>query len=381
MLEIGLDRVLLKNLKIRQMNGEILKINKFILIRDTGNPERLLLDEETGEIVGVNYIKVSNKHQDILLNELTIGVKEVQGYIITRVEYEHLDITLPAVISNTKTNERNISNKDDLFKVINLIEEELQELGFGKVELLDAELKEMELNINIELKNDFKEYEQVIRYVNELLPKRMKSRINEHYKVKEEYTGFTAGNGSVSLKIYDKRKDLIEKKNRDITKKELLRIEYTLLNEQKIKSIFGTNVFKGIIEDFNQIEKAFRTMILNDLVKRIYKDINRQIRHAKRQIKAYKSNGGISAVDRYLKNYSGEILDIGIILEALRSTETSRHYARISRKAMKSGQEIEDKNLFGNIGRLNELLRALNYEEIKIDTTPTIRKEYKEITQ
>lgn len=370
---IGIDKMLLKKLNIGQADIEVLKKNGFIVIQDDKSTARIFKDAKTGEEIAINYIKVSHKHNpDTLINDLKIGKAEIEG--IRGVEYEHLNITLPKGISNTRTNEKNINNTDDLNRSIGRYEEELEVLGFGKTHLKDTEVKEIEINANIELERPFQEYKEVFEYLRGLLPRGIKSLSNGSYEPRGVYTGFIVGNGSVNLKFYDKKTNISNKYGIEL-EKELLRVEYTFLNEQKVKLVFGSNKFEEVTKDFKEIEGVFKKTLGADLINRIYQDIDNQRKHAVRHIKKYKEVGGISATNNYLKNHQADLLDIEIVLSALRDTETKKNYSRQAKETISSTREIEGKKLFGNINKLNEILEKLGFEEIKLDMTRGIRKE------
>lgn len=375
-MRIGIDRVLLKHLEIKQIDINSLQANNFTVIKDNEKNIRIFKDATTGEDIKINYIKVSKKHnKSLVINELRIGRMEIQGALLNKINYEHLDVTLPISLSDKRTNESNISTTEELRQALGEVEKELEYLGFGKVDLLNTELKEMEVNLNIELERPFREYERVLNYFNSLLPTRLKRCTNAKYKAQNNYTGYKVGNGSVTLKMYDKRTDILKKTKIDI-EKELLRIEYSFMNEQKIKDTFGSNKLKDI--DFEVLAETYRGLLYDDLIKRLYKDIDRQLNHAVREIEQYKkTTGGISAIDSYLKNYQNNLIDIEIVLGALKELDRSSHFSREAKKAIKSALEIEGVVLFGNINKVNEILKALEYEEIKIKMTPSIIKTVK----
>lgn len=373
--KVGIDRILCKGLNIKQVDIELLKAKGFTVIQDNDKSIRILNDKD-GETVQINYIKVSRKQDDSLkINELRIGQKEIRANIYNRIDYDHLDATLPASISDTKTNESNVSNTIDLLRAINAIEDELEGLGFGRLDLLEAELKQVEININIDLKKPFKEYEHVLNYMQELLPVRIKSDINNNYKPNEEYTGFKVGNKSITLKMYDKRANIKRLTGQDIGK-ERLRIEYSLLSERKIRETLGANKLGEVVKDeFNLIDRAFRMLLNSDLIDRIYKDIDKQIRHAKREIKKRKEARTKLSGQEYI--FDHEVLDLEIVLEALRSNTAKSNYARESKTLINRAIEGKQINLFGNIEKLNEILEKLGRETVEIKLTNHIKKELK----
>lgn len=370
---IGIDRMVLYNLGISRVDTDILELNGFTMIKGESSNSRVF-ENVTGESITIDYIKVSKEQQsELVINELRIGRKEITGN--RNVDYENLEVNLSKSISSTKTNEKNISNLEELKKSLEIVERELEELGFGKIDLSKADIKEIEININIELSRQFKEYEPVLEYLRELLPKQIKTAIGGSFESCGVYSGFKVGNRSIDLKFYDKRENVNRKYSLDIGK-ELLRMEYSYNSPQKIENTFGTKNLAAITKDnFKTISAAFKSELQGHLIDRIYKDIDKQQKHATRQIKSYKGVFGIGAVDNYLKNYQYDLFDIEIILAALRDTERSNHYSRQAKKTINSALEIEGKELFGNINKLNEILGKLEFEKIELDITRGIKKE------
>lgn len=359
------------------MDKEKLLRKGFIVKEEASEMSRMVLDRND-ERNCINYINVSNKtKQDLMFNELVIGRKKFNKNLVYGFQdYEWVDVTVPSVLNEDRTNETNVSDLSELIEAFEKVEEELYELGFGNVYLLGGKVKNMEINCNIPLRCSFKEYKRVMEYIKELLPYRMRKK-SLGFSVCKGYSGWKSGNGSVDLKIYDKRKELKDKKGKDIGY-ELLRIEYTFLNSQKIKSIFGTNELKKIVgDDFEAVRKAFRECLRKDIVEKLYEDIEIQRKHCIKAIKEYKKLGGISSIDAYLKNYQNEIIDIEIVLSALKEIEKS-NYARECRRAIKSASEIKGINLFGNIDKINEVLGALGYEKICLDMNENTKKMLRE---
>lgn len=374
-MRFGIDRTKLKNIVIDQVDIKKLKDKGFIVIQDNLNNYRILKDTNTGEDHRINYIKVSKQQDETLrINELKVGRGVIPGLnILPMVDYEHLDINLPSQISNKGINDQNISNTIDLVRALKLIEAELKELGFGDVDLMNTELKEIEINCNIPIERPFKDYERVIEYLYDLLPKTLKDY--KKHKRQGEFTGITVKNTQQEIKMYDKQKQIKDKTG--INTKRVIRLEYTFKTEDKIKSVFGGNNLNDIIkDDFERLQEVMREIVLGDLVDRAYKNMDKQIQHSIKNIKRYREiGGGSNAVDEYLKNHQADLLDVEVIMEAMRDISAPNHYARECRRGIKSVEKIEGIKLFGNINKINEILEALNYKPIKMDITPMIKKE------
>lgn len=373
--KIGIDRILCKNLNIKQVDLDLLKAKGFTIIQDNDKSIRILNDKE-GQAVYINYIKVSRKQDDTLkINELRIGQKEIETNVFNKIEYDHLDVTLPKTISDTKTNESNINNTIDLLRSIKAIEDELEGLGFGRVDLLETELKQLEININIDLDRPFKEYESVLNYMQDLLPRRIKTDINNNYRPNEIYTGFKVGNQSINLKMYDKRSNIKRISGQDIGR-ERLRIEYSLLSERKIRETLGSDRLGEIVkDDFKLIDKTFKKLLEDDLIKRLYKDIGDQIKHATSEIKRYKDTKTKLSGMEYI--YDHDVIDIEIVLKAIKENTRSNHFARECKTLINRSIEGKQINLFGNMEKINEILKKLGQDPVEIKLTNHVKKELK----
>lgn len=374
MVKAGIDRIKIVPPEIKQVDIELMReIGEVV----QGKPRefRYLTDHKTGEIIGFNKIEVrKTRYKELKANSIELVNYNTGQNILPMISYDRIDFNLPKQISNKQINNENVSNTKDFIKALGVIEEELEALGFGKLDLKESKVREIEINYNIPITRSFNEYERAINYIASLRNGHL--RVGKGFEG-DAYTGITIGNSEWDIKVYDKRRDIKNKTGIDI--EESLRLEFTFKSNEKIKAIFGDNNLKDIIEDdFKRMQDILKEKILDNLVSKLYKDIERQVNHAIKHIEAYKSQGGGgNAVDEYLKNHQANLLDAEIIMEAMRSIVSSNHYARECRRAISSIKKIEGINLFGNINKTNGLLKALGYKEIKMDMTPTIRKEIK----
>lgn len=365
---IGIDRAVLKNIDFRQIDTELIGKN-FVVMQGNKKHSFRIMRNQSGEELFINYVKISKSKGYIgSFNELIIGAKEILNTINP---YEFLDTTLPSVLSEKGLNVNNINDVESLKKSLEILERELNQLGFGQVDLKKAQIEELELNINIELERDFKEYERALEYFRGLLPKRLKTKINSPFYPNEVYTGFKVGNNSVSFKIYNKRAQILDDHKEDIGA-ECLRLEYRLLSAKKIKDAFGHNEVEELLKDFDQVERVFRAQLEKDLINKLEKDIQDQLKNTIKKLKDYKTKSGKSAIDEFIKNE--ELLDIELILGALKKTELKSNYSRECKKAIKSAQGVKRTKLFGNIALLNELLEKIGYNKIEIETTKSVKK-------
>lgn len=370
----GIDRIKLKDIPIEQVNIKKLKNKGFLVIQDNKNAYRILKDEETGQEIGINYIKVSKQQDETLrINELKIGRGKIPDLnILPMVDYEHLDINLPSQISYNGINDQNINNTKDLLEALEHIERELEGLGFGKVELMETEIKEMEINCNIPLEKPFKDYERVIEYLFNLLPNTLKS-YNKH-KQQGVFTGISIKNTQQEIKMYDKQKQIKDKTG--IETNRVIRLEYTFKTEQKIQRLFNGNTLKDISSNnFKDLQETMKRLSFDDLIDKATKDLDKQVRHAKKELQRYKGKGGATAGQEYIFDY--EVFDIETILAGLKEIDKSGNFTRDARKEIERAVEGKQIKLFGNINKLNEILKGLGIKKINVKLTPTIKKELK----
>lgn len=365
--QIGIDRIVLKAIDIQQVNVGLMR--QSFLIRENGEYFRIMIDGAGEGQIKVSYIKVkSTEGITLKINELDIGVKKVNNQLIP---YEYLDATLPSLLDDKGLNVNNIQDVTSFIKSLEILEQELQELGFGQVDLKKAQIEELELNINIAIAREFGEYERPLKYIKGLLPRTLKKEQEYRNRVTGDYTGFKCFNNSISFKIYNKRAQVQEEHNHDIGE-ELLRLEYRLLSGEKVKDLLGHNQVEELIKDFKQIERAFRVRLEKDFINKLEKDIQDQLKNTIKKLKDYKTKSGKSAIDEFIKNE--ELLDIELILGALKKTEHKSNYSRECKKAIKSAQGVKRTKLFGNIALLNELLEKMGYNKIEIETSKNVKK-------
>lgn len=369
---IGIDRIVLSmDMKEQRINREILSnIDAIVMQGNNKHSYRIMIDEDDQHLI-INYIKIDKtKVDDIKFNSFIVGNKTTGGGIIP---YNILDATLPKLLSGTSTNEKNISSIKELEEVLEILEEQLEKLGFGVIDLRKANIIELEINTNIPLITEFKEYEGALEYLRSLRRKGLRTLGVKGYEPKDQYTGWYDGNGSVIVKMYNKKEDIRSKDKVEI-EGELLRIEYKLLSGRKVKDTLGHNVIEDLLDDkgFKGMQEAFKEMLYKDIIQYVEKDIKRQINHAIEHLEDYKRNGVAIAGQEYIFDY--DIIDIEIILGALRVTEASKNYARECRKIIERASQGKQIKLFGNINKLNELLEALGYDKVEIDMTNNTRK-------
>lgn len=365
----GLDKVKLIPPEIKQIDiGLMKKIGE--VVQSKPNEFRYLIDSKTGKLVGFNKIELrKSRYKHMRANLIELVSYNTGQAILPIVHYERIDANLPRQISQKGINSDNISNYKDLILAISFLEEDAKKYGIVDWELVKSQVREMEVNYNIPITRAFNEYERVINYIASLRSGYLK--VGKGFE-SDKYTGLTIGNNEWNIKMYDKKTDIRNKTGIEID--ELLRIEFTFKTINKIKSIFGDNELKTIIkDDFDYMQEVLREKILDDVVERIYKDIESQVNHATTELKRYRGKGGATAGQEYIYDY--DVFDIEIILAALKRIVRSNHYSRDCKAEINRAIQGKQIKLFGNINKLNEILKALGYKEIKLEMTKGIEKE------
>ena len=364
--QIGIDRIVLKAIDIQQVNARLMR--QSFLIRENGEYFRIMIDGAGEGQIKVSYIKVkSTEGITLKINELDIGVKKVNNQLIP---YEYLDATLPSLLDDKGLNVNNINDVESLKKSLEILERELNQLGFGQVDLKKAQIEELELNINIAIAGEFGEYERPLKYIKGLLPRTLKKEQEYRDRVTGDYTGFKCFNNSISFKIYNKRAQVQEEHNHDIGE-ELLRLEYRLLSGEKVKDLLGHNQVEELIKDFEQIERAFRVRLEKDLINKLGKDIQDQLKNTIKKLKDYKAK----YKSKYITQVVGalgenSLLDYEILKRAFEIVEegknknTLKNNLALVRQKLRKKEKLNNISYFGNIDKINKLLTALGYEKI-----------------
>lgn len=365
----GIDKVKMIPPEIKQIDMELMKkIGE--VVQSKPSEFRYLPDVRTGKLEGFNRIELrKSRYKQLKANLIEIVSYNTGQNILPMVHYERMDANLPRQISRKGINNENISSYKDFALAIRVLEEDAFNHGFGELELEESETRELEVNYNIPIVRSFNEYERVINYIASLRSGYLK--VGKGFE-SDKYTGLSIGNNEWNIKIYDKKTDVKNKTGIDID--ETLRIEFTFKTVNKIKSIFGDNKLKTIIkDDFDYMQEVLREKILDDVVEKIYKDIERQVNHATTELKRYRGKGGATAGQEYIYDY--DVFDIEIVLAALKRIVRSNHYSRDCKAEINRAIQGKQIKLFGNINKLNEILKALGYKEIKLEMTKGIEKE------
>ena len=200
--------------------------------------------------------------------KLIIGIKKVN--INTFVPYQVIEANPAAILYGS--NIKHISDPYELKKAINIISNRLHEYGINVV-LNDAVIEEVEINTTIKLNDRFNNYRNVFELIKDSLPKALNKKSSYYDSEVAAYTGFKVHNTQLSLKFYDK---LIEKGI--IADFSLLRIEYRLLNRNKVLSLFEFNAINDLLNNFNKVSIVFNKQLEKDVITKVTTKIKKLIK-------------------------------------------------------------------------------------------------------
>lgn len=365
----GVDKMELYNIILDGFYKEELKENFLFMEGENKGVFRLARDSENNTFK-LSYLKISQKQgYDGLFNELEVGSSVGVDKLL--VEYTNIDINPARALSEDKTNTKNVSTSRELKTFMQELEKELKKYVCTKVDLSQAKIKVLETNVNIPLDRPFAEYERALNYMWKLLPKRMKSSVNCICYPNEKYTGFKIANKSNSLKFYDKKAQVLSEEGQDI-EKELLRIEYRDENEKKVKDYLGYNEVERLLNDICHLDSLFRARLEKDLVSRIHKDIDQQIKDTVKVLKEYKQKYKSKYIAQAVSAMGTSLLDYEILKRAFEIVEegknknTLKNNLTLIRTKLREKEALNDIKYFEVIEQINEILVALGYEKIVI---------------
>ncbi|MFB5839195.1 hypothetical protein ACE5NI_18385 [Clostridioides difficile] len=256
--KIGIDKIHIKLNQNITKDGQVIKIiqgidlAKFNIAKnlymdkvtiDTSYPKQMIQDIKTNQEINLKYLSIRD---DILFNSFKIYSFEMRGLNYLQCEFDifvksldgnnMLPKTIEQVKKHYKTVLEHIKNLYGIYLNPNII-------------LLES----VEINSTFQLNSSYSYYNYLLELFYKLAPKKYQKCIN--------VTTFYLNNNSVSIKTYDKTKQLKDRYDCDTI--DLIRFEYTLKTKKKIKEVFNTcnlcEISDKQIQDFfkKSIEKDF----------------------------------------------------------------------------------------------------------------------------
>lgn len=218
----------------------------------------------------------------------------------------------------------------------------------------------MEMNITIELTEKFNNYSHLLELMAKLTPSKKRYKAELYYDKENECTGIKLKNKSMTKKVYDKRKQMeTEKEVKIILDKEYMRIEDTLLHQNKIKDVFDTYNIAEITD--TDVKEYMQKSINEDLIKPLEKHIAEGNKKLLKIAKAeYKKNNKkwiqsfiISALTETIKGVP-ILVDKQQILDVMAQMITNK--SNYNRALKRAANDLDKLNKYvGNIQKLIEI--------------------------
>lgn len=162
----------------------------------------------------------------------------------------------------------------------------------------------VEINVNIELNQSFSSYSNVLDLLMNISSKHYKTYCIYKNPITNIKESFYKGNKSMKFKFYNKTSQM-KNKHGIVLPVDILRLEYTLMNTEKIKNSLGSNKIADLtdrkIESFikNQFEKDFLTPLI-----KYQNDIKRKLKQMLK--KATENRKWVSSLSNILYGYIDE---------------------------------------------------------------------------
>lgn len=217
----------------------------------------------------------------------------------------------------------------------------------------------MEMNITIELTEKFNNYSHLLELMAKLTPSKKRYKTELYYDKENECTGIKLKNKSMTKKVYDKRKQMeTEKEVKIVLDKEYMRIEDTLLHQDKIKNVFNTYNIAEITD--TDVKEYMQKSINEDLIKPIEKHIEKGNKLLKKILKEEKTKNKTGYKRTFLLRAAAlrdekgvpMVVDMEQIIELIKA-ESGKNFNRDMKKLQKDIEELGHLN--NNFKKLSEI--------------------------
>ncbi|HFL2516066.1 TPA: hypothetical protein ACG3IS_003745 [Clostridioides difficile] len=352
--KVGLDKQVWKNINIIQIQNLNKLLEKSNVSMSGSKTYKRLIDTNLG-IKQVGKIKI---HDSIF--QLEFGVIAINGNINHLKNYEKLEFN-PSSILNKGINFNPITDSKQLLSVMEIIKDKLKNTYGIIIDFNDAKIKNTEITINIPLDLSIKNYEIPLNFILYKVLKKHKKKFPFHND--DTYNGIYCANGLIELKIYEKNKECGTFLEHDTA-----RVEYKLLQEDKVIEMIGTNIVVDILENFNIVSNSFYESFENDIYNRINKILEQMVKDNLKILNSFKY------CKQPFKNYLSSIdatssFDYFVVEEVINRTtliENKNHRYNLKKLALKRILEKQTP-MTGNLDKLNEILVKLSFKPIVIN--------------
>ena len=256
----GIDKATIGGFEIMSIDNE--KLSKIKNVTSFNDKYLYFVSNGIYSEFDFSYINIKKTPH---FKSFTAGIKKV-GH--KNISYVYIEVT-----NDDDKPEKNLYplTTEEFSRKIDSIITFLSE-NYG-IELIKTEFKfkDIEISLNLTLKEKFDSYYPVFDTMLNLFPKSYKNK-NIHKDGTSTTGTFKAQNSRLSISIYNKKKQMLDTHNY-LLHSELARFEYTLKNSKKIKEIFSTDKIDDITDEMlknffkKQLEKDFFKNYTNHIKK------------------------------------------------------------------------------------------------------------------
>ena len=227
---IGIDKSTLYGFKINYVDFDKLKsfIGVNVEFENTGDECLYLLKDGSS----FKRIRIVN---DEMFDKFSVGVINRGNKF---VENSFLAISLN---KDRTSNLQNDSVAEYITRVKKVFEHLENKYGIY-ANYSEVKIKDIEINATIIIDEEFFKYGRVINLLMFNLNKRFKKthEVKRRNSISYESESFFSGNESIGVKIYDKKRQLMDSENINVSMN-LMRVEFTLKNPRKVRNALKTN--------------------------------------------------------------------------------------------------------------------------------------------
>lgn len=238
----------------------------------------------------------------------------------------------------TGTNINN-SRETELVESLNILEKILKDRGIV-IDFTEAKINTIEINLN--LKIDFRTFEEVFKLLFTNLKKsKATSRVTENTRLinKLEAESFFYKNNSLKIRVYDKTAEI---NNLEILSTPVTRVEYAFERatyHRFLKNLGQQNTLEALINNIQLIDFMFITYVKKDFIKKSLNYIQNNIKiELERQYIAFRKSNKMAResgkpiqrnVYRYLETFW--IFDYAFVIEIIKAHEKKNAKREIQR--------------------------------------------------
>lgn len=362
---MGIDKTVIKNFTVKSVDMDKLlskgNMDNGVCLRGEKNRYNYFAEQREDNF---NLIKISD---NTLFNSLKIDVKKVGQQFI---QYGVLDLSIKQEGQNNLVPLTVGAYKQKVKAIFKYIRER-----YGIVcDTSNIKFENIELNVTAQLDGEFESYLRAMKVLMLVAPKSYRNRIIIINHQENKTNQLEISNKSIKCKFYDKSEQLKEVYDFD-TNKNILRVEYTLLNAEKMKDIFGHNELDKLTDD--DIKQFVKSQFEKDFVKRYegFKAKNKAelIKIAKEYRDKHRQ--WIREFLKYLVNEEVEheifllidVKDLEEVIKKVDKSHFSRNWKQIKQNCLPAykGVDMKVKEIFKKITNVEQMHQVSTTNDIK----------------